>query len=224
MALVVVGHRAAPALLQGEAGLGTIQRVDLAFLIHAQDHGMLGRVQIQAHHILQLVLEVRILAELEGPDPVGLQAMGSPDSLHERGVCTQMPSQGAGRPVGGGGRLRLSRYLQNACNERLARLGGTPAAGRSLGEAGQALGRDAVPPKAHGLPTRVQGDGNVLVGVALGRQHGNLGAEHESRRRPPAASPLRQLLAFERCQLKGRGDAHGQILLWRRSIHIRYIK
>ena len=33
---------------------------------------MLGRVQIQGHHILQLVLEVRVLAEREGSDPVGL--------------------------------------------------------------------------------------------------------------------------------------------------------
>ena len=45
-----------------------------------------------------------------------------------------------------------------------------PAAGRILGEAGQALGRDTVPPEAHGLPTRVQGGGNVLVGVTLGGQ------------------------------------------------------
>ena len=110
-------------------------------------------------------------------------------------------------------RCRLGRRLQNARDQRLARLGGTPATWRILGEAGQALGRDAVPPQAHGLPTRVQGDGNVLVVVALGRQQGNLGAEHESRGRPPAASPLRQLLAFGLCQLKGRGDAHGQILL-----------
>ena len=162
---------------------------------------MLGRVQIQAHHILQLVLEVRILAELEGPDPVGLQAMGGPDPLHEGGIRPQIPGQGAGRPVGGAGRCYLGRCLQNACDERLAWFGGPPAAGRSLGEAGQALGRDTVPPKAHGLPTRVQGSGNVLVGVALGGQQGNLRAEHESRRRPPAACPLRQLLAFGISQL-----------------------
>jgi hypothetical protein len=117
--------------------------------------------------------------------------------------------------VGGARRCRLGRRLQNACDERLAGLGGgAPAAWRILSEAGQALGGDAVPPQAYGLPTPVQGAGNVLVVVALGRQQGHLGAEHEPRRRPPAASPLCELLAFGLCQLKGRGDAQGQILLW----------
>ena len=92
-------------------------------------------------------------------------------------------------------------------------LGGPPAAGRILDEAGQALGRDAMPPKAHGLPTGVQGGGTVLVVVALGRQQGHRDAEHASRRRPPAARPLRQLLAFGLGQPKGRGDAHGDVLL-----------
>ena len=105
----------------------------------------------------------------------------------------------------------LGRRLQNAREERLARLGGPPAAGRIVEEAGQALGRDAVPPQADGLPTRVQGAGKVLVGVALGRQPGNLGAEHEAGGRPPTASPLCQLLAFGLGQLQGRGDAQGQI-------------
>ncbi len=185
---------------------------------------MLGRVQIQAHHILQLVLEVWILAELEGPDSVGVQPMGSPDPLHERRIRPQMPSQGAGRPVSGSGRGRLGRRLQDTCDQRVARLGRTPAAGHILDEAGQALSNDAVPPQAHGLPTRVQGVGDVLVIVAFGRQQGNFGAEYESHRRPPAASPLRQLLAFGRCQLQGRGDAHGQVLFRVRSIPVRYNK
>ena len=72
---------------------------------------MLGRVQVQAHHILQLVLDVRILAELEGPDPVGLQAMSPPDPLHIRGIRSQIPGQGAGGPVGGAGRCYLGRRL-----------------------------------------------------------------------------------------------------------------
>ena len=71
MPLVIVRHRAAATGLEAQAGLRAIQRLDLAFLIHAEDDGMLGRVQRQAHHILQLVLEVRIPAELKGPDSVG---------------------------------------------------------------------------------------------------------------------------------------------------------
>ena len=223
MALVIMRHRAAATGLQRQAGLRAIQGLDLAFLIHAEDDGMLGRVQIQAHHILQLVLEVRISTELKGPDPVGLQAMGGPDPLHERGIRAQVPRQGAGRPVGGGGRRRLGRRLQNACGEGLARLGRTPSAWRILGEAGETLDGEAVTPEAHGLPTRAQRGGNVLVVVARGRQHGDLRAKHESRRRPPAASPSLQLLAFRLRDLNERGHAHGRLLLWRRAYPYRII-
>jgi hypothetical protein len=101
---------------------------------------MFGRVQIEAHHIFQLVLEVRILAELDGPDSVGLQPMGSPDPLHQRRIRPQVPSQGTGGPVGGVGRGRLGRRLQNACDQRLAGLGGPPAAWRILREARETLG------------------------------------------------------------------------------------
>ena len=169
---------------------------------------MLGRVQIQAHHILQLALEMRIPTEFKGPDPVGLQAMGGPDPMHERGIRVQVPGQGAGRPVGGGGRCRLGRRRQNARFESLAGLGGTSPAGRILGEANQALGGEAVTPEAHGLPTRVQRDGNVVVVVAVGRQQGDLRAKHEPSGRPPAAGPLRQLPAFGGRHLNGRGDTH----------------
>ncbi len=208
MAFVVVCHRAATPGLERQAGLRAIQRLDLAFLIHAEDDSMLGWMQIQTHHILQFVLEVWIPTEFKGPDPVGLQAMGGPDPMHERGIRVQVPRQGAGRPVGGGGRCRLGRRLQNARGEGLAGLRGTPSAGRILGEADQALGGEALPPEAHGLPTRVQRGGNVLVVVALGRQQGDRGAEHEPRGRPPAAGPLLQLLAFGGRHLNRRGDAH----------------
>ena len=210
MALIIVRHRAAATGLERQAGLGAIQGLDLAFLIHAQDHGMLGRVQIQAHHILQLVLEVGISTEFKGPDPVRLQAMGGPDPMHERGIRAQVSGQGAGGPVGGRRRLRLGRRLQNARGEGLAGLGRTPSAGRILGEARETLGGEALTPEAHGLPTRVQRNGNVMVVVAVGRQQGDLRAQHEPRGRPPATGPLLQLLAFGGGHLNGRGDAHSR--------------
>ncbi len=150
-----------------------------------------------------------------------LQAMGGPDLLHKRRIRPQVPSQGVGRPVSGAGRCRLGRRLQNARGERLAHLGGPPPARRILDEAGQALGRDAMPPKAHGLPTGVQGGGTVLVVVALGRQQGHRGAEHALRRRPPSAgrAPAASVAGVRARSTEGRGDAQGDVLLWRR-IHV----
>ena len=41
--LVVMGHGAATPLLQRQAGLGAVERLDLAFLVHRQHGGMLRR-------------------------------------------------------------------------------------------------------------------------------------------------------------------------------------
>ena len=47
MALVVVGHGAGAALLHGQARLGAVERLDLAFLVDRQDDGVGRRIDIK---------------------------------------------------------------------------------------------------------------------------------------------------------------------------------
>jgi len=67
VALVVVGHRATTALLQGKARLRAVQCLYLAFLIDTQNDGLLRRIEIEADHISQLRLEILVVGYLEGP-------------------------------------------------------------------------------------------------------------------------------------------------------------
>jgi hypothetical protein len=60
-----VRHGLAATLLHGQAGLGTIQSLDLALLVYAQHKRVLGRIQIETDNILQLGREIRIIADLE---------------------------------------------------------------------------------------------------------------------------------------------------------------
>ena len=53
IAFVVVGHGLAASALQRQAGLSTIQSLDLAFLVHAQHQSVIGRVQIEADDVFQ---------------------------------------------------------------------------------------------------------------------------------------------------------------------------
>jgi hypothetical protein len=48
VALVVVRHSAPAPALEGQAGLGAVEGLDLALLVRAQDDGVFGRVQVQA--------------------------------------------------------------------------------------------------------------------------------------------------------------------------------
>ena len=81
VALVVVGHGAGAALLHRQAGLGAVERLDLALLVDREHDGMGRRIDIEPDDVAQLVDELRIVGELELPDPVRLQAMGAPDAL-----------------------------------------------------------------------------------------------------------------------------------------------
>src|SRR6202171_4962763 len=59
-----------PALLQGQARLGAVQGLDLGLLIDTEDHGVGGRIDIQADDVADHSGELRIVGKLEGADPV----------------------------------------------------------------------------------------------------------------------------------------------------------
>src|ERR1022692_891536 len=81
MTLVVVGHRPGAALLHRQAGLSAIERLDLALLIDREDHGMGGRVDIEADDVAQLAHKLRVGRKLELLHPVRLKAVRTPDAL-----------------------------------------------------------------------------------------------------------------------------------------------
>src|SRR5215210_817493 len=57
VALVIMRHGPATALLQGQARLRTIQRLNLTLFVHAQHDCLLWWIQIQAHDVGQLFQE-----------------------------------------------------------------------------------------------------------------------------------------------------------------------
>ena len=63
--LVVVGHRTEPTALHRQAGLRPIQGLDLRLLVDGKDHGVLGRIDIEPDHVLDLLGEGGIVRELK---------------------------------------------------------------------------------------------------------------------------------------------------------------
>ena len=97
--LVVVRHAAGPALLHWQAWLGAVQRLDLGLFIHRQDHGMRGRIDIEAHHVGQLVHELRVVRELERAPAMRAQPVCFPDPPHRRGRDAHALRHRPQRPV-----------------------------------------------------------------------------------------------------------------------------
>ena len=84
IAFVVVRHRLRPALLHRQAGLRSVERLDLALLIDAQHHRLVRRAHVETHDVGNLLLEVRIVRDLERVDPVRLETGLAPDPSDTR--------------------------------------------------------------------------------------------------------------------------------------------
>ena len=83
VALIVVGHGGGAPLLQRQARLSAVERLDLALLIDREHDGMLRRIDIEPDHVMQLIDEVGIIREFELPNAMRLQPVRSPDARTE---------------------------------------------------------------------------------------------------------------------------------------------
>ena len=107
VALVVVGHRAAPPRLHGKTGLGAIERLDLAFaasrplrpLIGAEDHRMGRRIDVEPDDVLHLFGELRIVGQLEQSKAMRSKLMETPGTLDRTDGNADGRGHGAGGPV-----------------------------------------------------------------------------------------------------------------------------
>lgn len=114
VALVIMGHGAGSPLLERQAGLGSVEGLDLALLVERQDDRVGGWRDIKADNVAQLVDELGIIGKLELPNAVRLQAMGAPDPVNRTGADPRFAGHQRGRPMG-----RLTRRF-------LTRPGGNP--------------------------------------------------------------------------------------------------
>ena len=122
MALVVVRHRSGPALLQGQARLGAVERLDLALLVDAQYQGSVWRVHVEPDDVGHFLLELRVVRDLEPLDEMRLEASLGPDAPHARRADAHRCRHRSPAPVRRVGR-RLTRRLRKHLELDLLRQG-----------------------------------------------------------------------------------------------------
>ena len=89
MPLVIVGHRSGAALLQGQAGLGAVERLDLALFVDGKDDRVRRRIDVEADDVAQLVDEFGVLGQLELPDAMRLEPVSPPDGGCQKGCVSR---------------------------------------------------------------------------------------------------------------------------------------
>ena len=99
MALVIMRHRAAAALLQRQARLRAVECLYLAFLVDRQHDGVRGRADIEADDIAKFGRKLRIVGKLELARAVRLQTMPTPNPLHRTHADALQLRHGRRRPM-----------------------------------------------------------------------------------------------------------------------------
>ena len=127
--LVVVGHCPATALLDREAGLRPIERLNLALLVHAQNERLLRRIQIQSDHVGHFFQELGVAREFECLDPMGFQIMGLPDLVHGGLAEPLTPGHRPATPMCHSRRLGLQGRLDDG-GDLVEVIGGLASASR----------------------------------------------------------------------------------------------
>jgi hypothetical protein len=74
-------HGGAASALQRQAGLSTIQSLNLALLVGTQHQRMLRRVEVQTDNVFQFLGELRIVDDFEGFDEMRFSTRGPARSV-----------------------------------------------------------------------------------------------------------------------------------------------
>src|ERR1035438_5261047 len=105
VSLVIMGHGLATPFLERQSRLRAIQGLDLTLLVAGEDQGMLRRIEIEPHNVLQLFFKVLIIGKLEAFDAMRLQSVGRPHPPDTRGANPDPFGHRGSTPVGGSGRF-----------------------------------------------------------------------------------------------------------------------
>ncbi len=189
MPLVVVGHGSAASFFHGQARLGPLEGLDLTLFVHAQDDGFVRRIEVQPHHVGELLGEAPVTGELESLRPMGLQAMGGPDTLHGSLADALCPCHATSAPVSRTRRLRLSSGFHNP----LHLLGGirhrTASAGQNRGDSFGTTLQEALTPKDDGGTADARLSCDPDIGQTVSGKEGDLRPEGNALGRIMGANP-----------------------------------
>jgi len=208
MAFIVMRPSPTAALLHRKAGLGAVQGLDLAFLIHGEHQGLVWRIEIQPHHIVELLDKLGVPAELEGLAQMRFEPMLLPDAAYRGGADPLGVRHGSSTPV----RRRRWRGMQRRLHDGADLLGrktgkATGAGGIAL-ESRYAQPQESCTPQLHCGPRNLQLPRNVLIQHPVCRQADDLGTLHDTQGAALGTRPCRQRRTLFGRQHNGRRQMH----------------
>jgi len=136
--------------------LRPVERLDLALFIGAKNHSMFGRIDVQSNNVFELLIEKRVIAELERFNKMRLEAVRPPDTSRRRRTHAGRFRRAVLAPM----RLRwwsfLHRLFQDGLHESLRSFGFTGRSCLVFPDARKTACRITPSPTAHERDADVQ--------------------------------------------------------------------
>ena len=215
VAKIIVGVAFQVTEPHGKRGLCTLQGLALALLVHAQDQGVCGRIQIQSDYVADLLNKEGVGGEFEGSKAVRLESEGVPDALNGGlgypGFGGDVPAS----PVGSLARLGADGLLNQSSH---LLVGNAPRSARAqlVVQPLHALLEESLSPLPDSGLGQIEPAGNLLVVVTLVGQQNNAHPIHDAVGHRGRVDPDLQLLSLLTRQLQltfGTTGSHGFLLL-----------
>jgi len=208
IALVIVGHCLAAALLERKPWLSSVQSLDLTFLIAGKDQRVLGRVEIKTDDVFELFLKSFVVGKFETGHPMRLQAMRCPDASNTGRAYSRSFRHGGPAPVGASRRRVLERHLHNARAGRCSNRRDASRPGLIFENTRKPSLSVAVSPSPHLHDIFAQTSGNLSVLEAVGsKKHYGRPLLGANRIGSPPLDGF-QFITLLHAQIDGRGYSH----------------
>jgi len=228
---VVMGHTFNVSQAHGQEGLSPIEGLNLTFFVHAQDHGVIGRVEVQTDDIAHFFNEKGIRGDFEMPLAMRLEPEGIPYPVDRRAGNMNGIRHRPGRPMGSSRRSGLKR-LANELGDLLIGNGTGSPGPQFVMESGKPLLQKSPAPHADRLRTVIDLLGNVFIGYSFSGHDNDPCPRHQSMGQRTRGGNSFQLLfltsgddqrvsELERFPFKGQNSQHLEML--RNEVRARYV-
>lgn len=189
VSLVVVSHRLAASAHHRKCWLSAVQCLNLGLLVHAEDNGLVGRVEVESNYVSELLQELLVGREFVRPDAMRLKIVSVPDSVYGLMAYAHQLGHAAGTPVCLALRRGPKGGIHHSCHivGRNRALASSP--GRDLGEGVGASSGKPLTPKQYGRAGCPKIGGNTMVGMPVRGGQDDLRTKHKALRRVVGSNP-----------------------------------
>jgi hypothetical protein len=175
-----------------QQGLRPVERLDLRFLVDAQHHGAIRRIEVEPDDVPHFFDKQRIVRQLEGFAAMRLQPVGLPDAVDGRWRMANRRRHSPQAPVRSTGWPCLQRPADRVGDLIVADLPGC-ARPRLVVEPIQPQPSEALAPFANRAPENPQPLGDQAVVPTFGRRQHNTRSQGQ---RLSSRTPARQRFQF----------------------------